>query len=214
MQVQQDWLLLIPAKLAVQSVSICVAAHRFSIPKPTYKRFESVRKSSFIEFCCRQKVASLGTVSRLTVSRTDLGRSQSGRSYTGLLLGQWVCTVQLRDWFSSILRHCSMGWQPRRAVRPWWRALEHKSSGSLSRLFCRSIWLTRSTRLIALPCLRSFGTTFPSSCPLSTASMLSLVGYCLDGIAEIGSSYSRPQDRARGNLLRGTSLPYPTAEPS
>jgi hypothetical protein len=51
----------IPAKLGVQSVFNCVAAHKISISKPTYKRFESVRKTSFVEFCCRQKVASSGT---------------------------------------------------------------------------------------------------------------------------------------------------------
>jgi hypothetical protein len=58
LRVQHDWLLFIPAKFLVHT---CVAAHNFSIPKSTYKRFERLRKSSFAKFCCRQKVGNLGT---------------------------------------------------------------------------------------------------------------------------------------------------------
>jgi hypothetical protein len=57
----------------------------------------------------------------------------------------------------------------------------------------------------------SFGTTFSSSCHLSAASMQSLVGYCLDGIAESGSSCSCPQG---GSYCRTPLCLTPPQSPS
>jgi hypothetical protein len=74
LRVQQDWLQLIPAKFLVHSFSLVSPLTNISIPKSTYKRFESVRKSSFVH-------NQLWTAVRTKVLRVRRWKSQKNSGF-------------------------------------------------------------------------------------------------------------------------------------